>query len=177
MRQAAARLSAAIARTLDLLLAVMLAVLVASLAWQVFGRYVLDRAPAWSEELARFLMVWVTMLGAAAVMDVVGEHPQGRGLIRPRGAEHGRDHLPRRLFVGQIARERAPPLQARERGSAVVTSAEVTPYVRLVARLDLAIREVEQVVFPAFAVGGAHPGSSLAKSSKSASARCSRSSA
>lgn len=68
MRQAAARLSAAIARTLDLLLAVMLAVLVASLAWQVFGRYVLDRAPAWSEELARFLMVWVTMLGAAAVM-------------------------------------------------------------------------------------------------------------
>lgn len=68
MKQAAARLSAAIARTLDILLAVMLAVLVASLGWQVFGRYVLDRAPAWSEELARFLMVWITMLGAAAVM-------------------------------------------------------------------------------------------------------------
>jgi TRAP-type C4-dicarboxylate transport system permease small subunit len=68
VKQAAARLSAAIARTLDILLAVMLAVLVASLGWQVFGRYVLDRAPAWSEELARFLMVWITMLGAAAVM-------------------------------------------------------------------------------------------------------------
>jgi TRAP-type C4-dicarboxylate transport system permease small subunit len=68
VRQAAARVSAALARTLDILLAAMLAVLVASLSWQVFGRYVLDRAPSWSEELARFLLVWITMLGAAAVM-------------------------------------------------------------------------------------------------------------
>jgi TRAP-type C4-dicarboxylate transport system permease small subunit len=57
-----------IERALDLLLALMLAALVGSLGWQVFGRYVLDRAPSWSEELARFLMVWITMLGAAAVM-------------------------------------------------------------------------------------------------------------
>jgi TRAP-type C4-dicarboxylate transport system permease small subunit len=34
----------------------------------VFGRYVLSRAPSWSEELARYLMVWLTMLGAAAVL-------------------------------------------------------------------------------------------------------------
>lgn len=67
MRGAAARLARGLERALDLLLAAMLAVLVASLAWQVFGRYVLDRAPSWSEELARFLMVWITMLGAAAV--------------------------------------------------------------------------------------------------------------
>jgi TRAP-type C4-dicarboxylate transport system permease small subunit len=57
-----------IERALDILLALMLAALVGSLGWQVFGRYVLDRAPSWSEELARFLMVWITMLGAAAVM-------------------------------------------------------------------------------------------------------------
>lgn len=67
MRDAAARLARGLERALDLMLAAMLAVLVASLAWQVFGRYVLDRAPPWSEELARFLMVWITMLGAAAV--------------------------------------------------------------------------------------------------------------
>ena len=35
---------------------------------QVFARYVLERAPSWSEELAGFLMVWLTMLGAAAVL-------------------------------------------------------------------------------------------------------------
>jgi len=68
MRRAAGAAARALGRALDLLLAAMLAVLVASLAWQVFGRYVLDRAPSWSEELARFLMVWITMLGAASVM-------------------------------------------------------------------------------------------------------------
>ena len=55
-------------RTLEAVLAIMLAVLVASLVWQVFGRYALDSAPSWSEELARFLMVWISMLGSAVVM-------------------------------------------------------------------------------------------------------------
>lgn len=68
LARAAEAAGAGIERALDLLLAAMLAVLVGSLAWQVFGRYVLGRAPSWSEELARFLMVWVTMLGAAAVI-------------------------------------------------------------------------------------------------------------
>jgi TRAP-type C4-dicarboxylate transport system permease small subunit len=31
---------------------------------QVFGRYVLNFAPAWCEELARYLFVWVVFLGA-----------------------------------------------------------------------------------------------------------------
>jgi TRAP-type C4-dicarboxylate transport system permease small subunit len=53
---------------LDAALVLMLTVLVVSLIWQVFGRYVLDKAPAWSEELARYLMVWITMLGSAVVM-------------------------------------------------------------------------------------------------------------
>jgi len=68
VRRCARRAAEGLARGLDLLLAVMLVVLVGSLAWQVFGRYVLDAAPSWSEELARFLMVWITMLGAASVM-------------------------------------------------------------------------------------------------------------
>lgn len=50
------------------LLAVMLAVLVASLVYQVFGRYVLNHAPSWTEELSRFLMVYVTMLGSSAII-------------------------------------------------------------------------------------------------------------
>lgn len=53
---------------LNALLALMLAVLVASLVYQVFGRYVLNRAPGWTEEVARFLVVYITMLGAAAVI-------------------------------------------------------------------------------------------------------------
>lgn len=64
----AARLCAAIERALDALIAVALVVMVAAMVHQVFGRYVLGRAPSWSEELARFLMVWLTMLGSAAVL-------------------------------------------------------------------------------------------------------------
>lgn len=67
-RLALDRFARALERALDAVLALMLAVLVASLVWQVFGRYALDRAPGWSEELARFLMVWITMLGSAVVM-------------------------------------------------------------------------------------------------------------
>lgn len=62
------RFARALERVLDAVLALMLTILVASLVWQVFGRYALDRAPGWSEELARFLMVWIAMLGSAVVM-------------------------------------------------------------------------------------------------------------
>ena len=34
-------------------------------AGQVFSRYVLNRSLFWSEELARFLLVWLTFLGAS----------------------------------------------------------------------------------------------------------------
>lgn len=62
------RLARGLERALDALLAAMLTLLVGSLVWQVFGRYALDAAPGWSEELARFLMVWIAMLGSAVVM-------------------------------------------------------------------------------------------------------------
>lgn len=55
-------------RLLDLLLGVMLLVLVSTLVYQVFGRYVLDKAPGWSEELARFLIVWIALVGSARVL-------------------------------------------------------------------------------------------------------------
>ena len=34
--------------------------------WQVFGRYVLNDTPVWAESTALLLVIWVTMLGAAA---------------------------------------------------------------------------------------------------------------
>jgi TRAP-type C4-dicarboxylate transport system permease small subunit len=59
-------LARGIERMLDALLALMLFVMVVAISYQIFGRYVLGRAPSWGEELARYLMVWVTMLGSAA---------------------------------------------------------------------------------------------------------------
>lgn len=108
------RFARGLERTLDAVLALMLTVLVASLVWQVFGRYVLDSAPGWSEELARFLMVWVTMLGSAAVM-----------------REHG--HISVAVLVDALPpRARSVLLAARD---AVVLA---TVYVLLAYGIDLA---------------------------------------
>src|SRR3954467_2152707 len=40
--------------------------IIASVVWQVFGRYVLNDTPVWAESTALLLVIWVTMLGAAA---------------------------------------------------------------------------------------------------------------
>jgi TRAP-type transport system small permease protein len=53
-------------RLLDALMAVALTVMVTTISYQVFGRYVLGKAPSWTEELTRFLLIWMTMLGSAA---------------------------------------------------------------------------------------------------------------
>lgn len=47
---------------------VVLVVMLSVISYQVFARYVLEAPTFWSEELARFLMAWVTMLGSAALI-------------------------------------------------------------------------------------------------------------
>jgi TRAP-type C4-dicarboxylate transport system permease small subunit len=47
------------------LLAALLLVMTVLIAWQVFARYVMGSPLHFSEEIARFSMVWMTMLGAA----------------------------------------------------------------------------------------------------------------
>ena len=40
-------------------------VMLGAACWQVFARYILSQPPAWTEELARFSMVWAGVLGAS----------------------------------------------------------------------------------------------------------------
>lgn len=47
------------------LLALLLLVMTILISWQVFARYVMGNSLTFSEEVARFSMVWLTMLGAA----------------------------------------------------------------------------------------------------------------
>ncbi len=49
----------------DILLAFLLGSLVVIMFIQVFFRYVLNNSLSWSEELAKYLFVWMTFLGAA----------------------------------------------------------------------------------------------------------------
>lgn len=47
------------------LLVVLVVALVSSVAWQVMSRYLLADPSPWTEELARFLLIWIGMLGAS----------------------------------------------------------------------------------------------------------------
>jgi TRAP-type C4-dicarboxylate transport system permease small subunit len=62
------RIATKIERVLDVVSAVCLAIMVSCLAIQIFGRYFFHWTPNWSEEVARFLMVWMTMLASAAAL-------------------------------------------------------------------------------------------------------------
>lgn len=52
-------------RLLEGFLALLMISLVASVTWQVFSRYALSQPSPWTEEAARFLLIWISILGAA----------------------------------------------------------------------------------------------------------------
>ena len=75
-------------RSLEGLVMVVVAVLVLDVLWQVFTRFVLKDPSTWTEELAVFMLIWVSLLGAAVALG--------------RGAHLGIDY-----FVGKL------PVRAR----------------------------------------------------------------
>lgn len=50
------------------LVALMMAVMTGLIFWQVISRYVLGSSLAWSEELSRFLMIYVVLIGASLAL-------------------------------------------------------------------------------------------------------------
>jgi TRAP-type C4-dicarboxylate transport system permease small subunit len=76
-----------IRRTLDRLLEVfvvlVMTVLVLDVSWQVFTRFILKDPSTWTDELATFLLVWVSLLGAAVALK--------------RGAHLGMDYFVERM--------------------------------------------------------------------------------
>ena len=53
-------------------LIVAVGLLVIDVCWGVFTRYVMGEQAKWTEELARFLLVWVAMLGGAVAFGTKG---------------------------------------------------------------------------------------------------------
>lgn len=49
------------------MLMVIMAVMVLNVTWQVFSRYVIQSPSSFTDELSRYLLVWLGMLGAAYV--------------------------------------------------------------------------------------------------------------
>jgi len=58
--------------TLNTALIVAVALLVFDVVWGVFTRYVMGEQAKWTEELARFLLVWVALLGGAVAFGTKG---------------------------------------------------------------------------------------------------------
>jgi TRAP-type C4-dicarboxylate transport system permease small subunit len=71
-------------RSLELLVMVVVAVLVVDVLWQVFTRFILKNPSTWTEELAIFMLIWVSLLGAAVALN--------------RGSHLGIDY-----FVGRLS--------------------------------------------------------------------------
>ena len=72
-------------KSLEVLVMVVVGVLVVDVLWQVFTRKVLGDPSEWTEELAIFLLIWVSLLGAAVALQ--------------RGAHLGIDYFVEKLAI------------------------------------------------------------------------------
>ncbi len=54
-------------KVLGTVLAIIMAVMVVNVLWQVFTRFVVGSPSSFTDELARYLMIWVGVLGAAYI--------------------------------------------------------------------------------------------------------------
>ncbi len=85
------RIKKSMVRMLEWGLILAVALLVFDVIWGVFTRYVMGEQAKWTEELARFLLVWVSLLGGALAFGTKGHlgvdyfvgklHPDARKLM------------------------------------------------------------------------------------------------
>lgn len=78
-------------RSLEVLVMVMVALLTLTVLWGVFTRFCLGNQAEYTDELARMLLVWVTMVGAALAFGVKAHlgvdffvnllHPEARKML------------------------------------------------------------------------------------------------
>jgi TRAP-type C4-dicarboxylate transport system permease small subunit len=54
-------------KVLNIMLVALMSVMVINVLWQVFSRYILGTPSSFTDELARFLLIWVGILGASYV--------------------------------------------------------------------------------------------------------------
>lgn len=54
-------------KVIGIMLMIIMAFMVLNVSWQVFSRYVLQAPSSFTDELSRYLLVWLGMLGAAYV--------------------------------------------------------------------------------------------------------------
>lgn len=72
-------------------LSILMAIITIDVLWGVFTRYILGHQVSWSGELARFLLIWIGILGAAYV---AGQNMHlSIDLLAPKLNDRNRKHL------------------------------------------------------------------------------------
>ena len=59
------KLTRIIDKSLSWFLVVLMSIMVATVSWQVATRYILNNPSSYTEELASYLLIWISLLGAA----------------------------------------------------------------------------------------------------------------
>lgn len=77
-----------------------LVLMTAIVGWQVFGRFVLNDSPSWSEQAALILMIWYVFFAAAAG---VHEGFHIRIALLENGLSEGRARMVRRVIHALVA--------------------------------------------------------------------------
>jgi TRAP-type C4-dicarboxylate transport system permease small subunit len=84
-------------RSLQVIIAILMGEMVLNVTWQVFSRYVLGDPSSFTDELARYSMIWMGLLGAAYVsgkqghlaIDILVQKIQGKKLFYLQLFIHG----------------------------------------------------------------------------------------
>lgn len=97
MRGALTRLNATLARFGMYFAVAGLLLIVATVAWQVFGRYMLNKPPTWAESLALLLILYVTLIAAAVGVRDAGHI--GMESLLVLAPEHVRIQIERLIHV------------------------------------------------------------------------------
>ena len=87
----------AINRIIEILLVIIFALLVVDVLWQVFSRYVIGQSYSFTEEFARFALIWLAILGAA-YLNGKREHLSMDFLVRKLSG----DKLKKRMQIIEI---------------------------------------------------------------------------
>lgn len=82
-------LKAALDQSIKACLALLMGLMVLNVTWQVFSRYVLGDPSSFTDELSRYSMIWLGLLGAAYVsgkqghlsIDILVQRLQGKQLL------------------------------------------------------------------------------------------------
>lgn len=84
-------------RALRWVLVLLMSAMVLAVTWQVVSRYLLSSPSSWTEEVARYLLIWIGMLGAAYAfrthmhigLDLLPRHLEGAAKRRLHGFTTG----------------------------------------------------------------------------------------